>query len=210
MLFCGLLLLNAIVHPFHVTYAEAQWNPDGSRLQVALRMSPMDLDNALSKASGRRVLLEKETSEAKRALVENYLRDAIYLASSKEATSKELGQEKELQQQQRRKRFHWVGLEDEVRYTWVYFELEVPAGEAISGEESGVAAERKYWLHHRVFFETEETQINTLQLLKTDPAVAVRTSRQEPAKLLPVILPEIETEAASEKEAGKSAGGAND
>lgn len=167
----GLLLASLVVHPFHVSYAEAQWNSDGTRLQVALRVSPLDLDNALSNVSGRRVLLEKESKEKKRELVEAYLRDVIFLADQKAA-----GRSRDQAVlEKRRDRFRWVGLEDELRYVWVYFELEIPA------DADSV------WLSNRVFFETEQAQINTLQLMKTDPAVALRTTREEPVKKIPVI-----------------------
>jgi len=167
----GLLMASLVMHPFHISYAEAQWTADGTRLQVALRVSPQDLDNALSNVSGRRVLLEKESQEKKRELVEAYLRDVIFLADQKSAarTLDKAVLEK------RRARFHWVGIEDELRYVWVYFELDAPVGA------------ESVWLSNRVFFETERTQINTLQLMKTDPAVALRTTREEPVKKIPVI-----------------------
>lgn len=170
----GLLLLSLLAHPFHVSYAEAQWNAEGDRLQVALRVSPLDLDNALSNVTGRRIRLEKESAEEKRKLVEAYLRDVIFLADG--PTSLPTKNADVLDE--RRKRFHWVGLEDETRYVWVYFELATPS----DGEF--------FWLNNRVFFETEPTQINTLQLMKTDPAVALRTTREEPVKKIPVVLKE--------------------
>jgi hypothetical protein len=165
----------ALPHPFHVSVAEAQWNLAGQRLQVALRLSPRDLDAALSNVTGRRIVLEKESPEETKRLVEAYLRGVIYLADNPHPPAAS-ADTSELQD-----RFHWVGIQDEVRYVWVYFELQKPEGAD------------KLWLHNRVFFETERTQINTLQLMKTDPAIAVRTNIEQPSGPIPVVIPPRET-----------------
>lgn len=167
-MFAPAFLLLTLAHPFHVSVAEAQWNEDRDRLQIALRLSPRDLDAALSRTTGRRVVLEKESDEKTEELLADYLRGRIYLSSSpKAAASNDADAVKE-----RRRRFHWVGVEDEVRYVWVYFELERPAGA------------ESVWLSNRVMFEIEPTQINTVQLLRTDPPIAVRTTRDNPTQLL--------------------------
>lgn len=167
-MFAPALFLLTLAHPFHVSVAEAQWNNDRSRLQIALRLSPRDLDAVLSQASGRRVVLEKESDEKTKELLIAYLRDRVYLSSSQQdATTRDAEAV-----DQRRRRFHWVGVEDEVRYVWVYFELERPVGSD------------SVWLSNRVMFETEPTQINTLQLLRSDPPIAVRTTRDNPTQAL--------------------------
>lgn len=162
------LLLALLWHPFHVSLAEAQWNSDRSRLKIALRLHPRDLDAALSESSGRRILLEKESAENVEKLLTTYLANSIYLSASRAdamaSDAKPIAA--------RRERFHWVGIENEVRYVWVYFELERPE------------ADEPVWLTNRVIFETEPTQINTLQLLRTDPPVAVRTTRENPTEQL--------------------------
>ena len=167
-MFAPALFLLTLAHPFHVSVAEAQWNEDRSRLQVSLRLSPRDLDAALARTTGRRVVLEKESDEKTKELLVDYLRDRIYLSASATAAAAKDSDGIE----ERRRRFHWVGIEDEVRYVWVYFELERPAGaDAV-------------WLSNRVIFETEPTQINTVQLLRTDPPIAVRTTRDSPTQAL--------------------------
>lgn len=167
-MFAPAFVLLAVAHPFHVSVAEAQWNEDRSRLQVSLRLSPRDLDAVLSQTTGKRVVLEKESDEKTKELLTNYLRDRIFLSASKENA---LIRDAEVVAE-RRQRFRWVGVEDEIRYVWVYFELERPP------------AAKSVWLTHRVMFETEPTQINTLQLLRSDPPVAVRTTRSQPTELL--------------------------
>jgi hypothetical protein len=164
-----LLLLSLATHPYHVTIAEATWNEDRTRLQVALRMSPRDLDAALCNTTGRLIVLEKESPEATRELVETYLKRVIFLRD--ELEPEKLTEPKLAKT--RGDRFHWVGIEDEIRYVWVYFELEKAADV------------QSLWLTNRIFFETEPTQINTFQVLKTEPPIALRTTREEPGKLLP-------------------------
>ncbi len=171
----SLLAASVAWHPFHTSVAEAQWTADGNTLQVSLRLTPADLDLALSEFHGRRVDLEREPDELQEQLLSEYLRDAIYLSSSlKDSKSTEVDVKKE-----RRERFKWVGVQDEVRYVWVYFELKrMPVG-------TDVAAD--VWLTNRVMFEAEPTQINTLQLMRTDKPVAVRTTKSEPTKELQVV-----------------------
>ena len=187
----GLLLLGLLMwHPFHVSIAEAQWNAEGTRLQVSLRLSPADVDAALSEVVGRRIELERETDEERQRLLTEYLRDAIFLSPSRDAAK----QRDPAALQERRERFVWVGMEDEVRYLWVYFELKRSATEAegAAGSFGGTV-----WLTNRVMVEAEPTQINTLQLLRTEKPVAVRTTKETPTKELPIMKSQVAIDKAS-------------
>lgn len=177
MFFAVVTLLATTVawHPFHTSVAEAQWTADGKTLQVSLRLTPADLDLALSEFHGRRVDLERETTESQQRLLSEYLRDAIYLSPSLDEAKNTASDV----QKARRERFTWVGIQDEVRYVWVYFELQRTV--MATDEQSDV------WLTNRVMFEAEPTQINTLQLMRTEKPVAVRTTKSEPTKQLNVV-----------------------
>lgn len=170
-----LTLLSAVTvaHPFHTSVAEAQWNEAGDRLQVSLRLSPRDLDYALSATSGRRVVLEKMPEEEAKPLLTAYLRDRIFLTANEQAATKAEPEQIKARQQ----RFHWVGLEQDVRYTWVYFELELPS---LPG---GI------WLTNRVMFEADKTQINTFQMVKEKPAISLQTTREQATKQLTIVRP---------------------
>jgi hypothetical protein len=161
-------LIGVLWHPFHVSLAQAQWNEDGSRMQIALRLTPRDLDAALSKASGRRIVLEKASARRAEQLVGGYLRERIYFAEDRQQAENDRPQAR----QRRRDGFHWVGIEQEIRYTWVYFELDCPRGV------------ESVWLANRIFMEVEPTQINTFQLAKTSPVISLQTTREEPVKKL--------------------------
>lgn len=172
-MFATLLCLTLAWHPFHTSLAEAQWSPDGTKLQVALRLSPNDLEAALGKFKGRKVVLEKETQESRNAMIEEYLREVIYLSCSESAAK----ESDEAVQKNRAERFKWVGSEDEVRYIWVYFELTRDKQDTDEGNA--------IWLTHRGFFEVEPTQINTVQLVKTEEPFALRLTRSRPTQKLP-------------------------
>ncbi len=162
-----------VAHPFHTSVAEAQWNEAGDRLQVSLRLSPRDLDYALSATSGRRVVLEKMPEEEAKPLLTAYLRDRIFLTANEQAATKAEPEQIKARQQ----RFHYVGLEQDVRYTWVYFELELPS---LPG---GI------WLTNRVMFEADKTQINTFQMVKEKPAISLQTTREQATKQLTIARP---------------------
>lgn len=158
------LCCGAILHPFHVSLAQGQWNESGDRVQVALRLTPRDLDTALSEATGERVVLEKLEADRVRALVEGYLAERLYFTAEEpqaKATPEAL--------KGRRAGFHWVGIEQEVRYTWVYFELDCPRIAEV-------------WLVNEIFMEVEPTQINTFQWVKSSPVLSLQTTREEPSR----------------------------
>lgn len=169
-------------HPFHVSVAEAQWNESLDRLQVALRLNPRDLEHCLGQTTSKRVVLDGMSEKDVRALVEPYLRNRIFLSNSPGSLGGEVkAEDRDTPEamKDRHERFHWIGCEQDVRYTWVYFELARPK-----------VIEKKLWLHNRVMFEVDATQINTLQLMRTKPPVAIRTTAQVPSGEIPVIASE--------------------
>lgn len=190
--------LAIIPHPFHVSVAEAQWNEPLDRLQVALRLNPRDLEHCLGQTASKRVVLDGMSENDIRALIEPYLRDRIFLSNSPGSFGGE-GRTEDRDtpeaMQDRHERFHWLGCEQDVRYTWVYFELARPK----------VIAE-KLWLHNRVMFEVDATQINTLQLMRTTPPVAIRTTAQSPSGEIPVIASERAREKGDAKVQGDEGG----
>ena len=166
-------------HPFHVSVAEAQWNESLDRLQVALRLNPRDLEYCLGQTTSKRVVLDGMSEEDVRALIEPYLRNRIFLSNSSASFTAEFkGEDRDTPEsmKDRHERFHWLGCEQDVRYTWVYFELARPKDTL-----------EKLWLHNSVMFEVDATQINTLQLMRTTPPVAIRTTTQKPVGEIPVI-----------------------
>lgn len=103
------LTAQGVAHPFHVSIAEAEWNQETAKLEVALRLKPMDLEQAVRQVSGERIRLE----DSKRCdpLIERYLRERIRIdVQGKPAP------------------LTWVGKEVSVKEAWVYFEIKLPDG----------------------------------------------------------------------------------
>lgn len=130
-----LLLPLLVMHPFHVTLTEAEWNQQTNRLECALRVDPRDLDLALS-AQEKRPVRSEEVSDAElKRMTTEYLRKRMRLLRTGEDEPATL---------------HWVGSEADTKYRWLYFELQPPAGE------------RELVMENRLFFEVQAGQRNTV------------------------------------------------
>ena len=67
-LLAGLILTgHATAHPFHVSFAVADWRPKTNALEVSLRCHPVDLQQALRDKSKRPVDLDKSKNVGKLA-----------------------------------------------------------------------------------------------------------------------------------------------
>ncbi len=93
----------AQAHPSHSSYAEIEWSTEGT-LDVALRVTPEDLERALSLAAGRNVVLVDEPEV--RELLRRYLNEHFQLIPEPAAAGTTL-----------------VGMELDYRETWIYFSL---------------------------------------------------------------------------------------
>jgi hypothetical protein len=112
LLTIGLLLLTfntaAQAHPIHVTIGEAKWNADSGKLEVALRVHPIDLEHVLRERAGRSIDLNSE--EADRCLQRYVQKSVQFRVGNKDALT-----------------LDWVGNEVEVKSAWLYFEVPIPA-----------------------------------------------------------------------------------
>lgn len=96
-------------HPFHVTIMEAEYNPEARSLEIALRVNPVDLAEALSRRAERRVDLDEPDVET---LVRRYAADTLELRDNRD----------------RPVPFQWVGMELDPRAGWLYLEFPLPDG----------------------------------------------------------------------------------
>ncbi len=129
----------ACAHPFHTSVAETEWNSETKRLEVALRVSPEDLETALSKQGETKVRLED--SEGIDDLIVDYLNDHFTLCKPK--SGDEDPQPLELK---------WTGKELSTKAAWLFFEIEAPDG--VEGLE----------LANRLLLDEGDSQINTVVL----------------------------------------------
>ena len=99
-------LLAAWLHPFHVSFSEADYNFESGRLEVALRVHPADLEEVLRRRSGRRVDLDSEGEEVLDRLLSAYAAERFLVASAGGGRGK----------------LEWVGHEVDLNHAWLYFE----------------------------------------------------------------------------------------
>ena len=121
-------------HPFHISMADVEYNATTARLEVALRVFPLELERALLIRNARRVDLDS-TPEIDRLIAE-YLR-TVFVVTLPSGDGAALA---------------WLGKDVGIGEAWLYFEYELPAG------MQGVRIE------NRIFHELEADQANTINL----------------------------------------------
>ncbi len=144
----------ARAHPFHVSIAEMEWNERSSRLEVAVKVLPEDLERALRRKTRRHVVLER-TADIDR-LIHRYLSEAFVVTNH---TGKPA-------------RLHWVGKEISPKEAWLYFEVAMPAG-----------LDRAR-ITNRLLFGMQKDQVNTLILRTDGKRTSLSFSRQQPTQML--------------------------
>ncbi|MFH5802674.1 DUF6702 family protein [Alienimonas sp. DA493] len=150
ILTAGCSLLLGAVHPQHVTLAEAEWNPDSRSLEVALRITPAQLEEVVERHAGRAVDLDAESSDA---AVAAWLRSAfVVVPPDPDPADDEAPAPAKLK---------YVGKEVGISVGWVYFEVPLPGG------WEGVT------IADRVRLDVEPEQHNTLVFSVTRPAPKV-------------------------------------
>ena len=119
-------------HKFHASFARMNYNEQEQTVQVTLRIFADDLENILSRRTGRSIRLDKTPDAAVLTLA--------YLQSSFELRGRD----------GRTKKLVWVGMEPEVDTVWVYVEAKVgPNPEALT-------------VSNRILFDLFDDQVNLL------------------------------------------------
>lgn len=174
--FCPSVLAN---HPFHVCVGQMQYNPQGARWEVSLRMHPRDLELALSDFNRKSISREDEDFPK---YVIDYLENQFFLARFGDSQDLKVISERisaipplrslEAKESPRgveggpdledRSRLEWVGSESQRGWLWIHLEL-IPPKES---ESKG-----SLYLVHRIFLDRIEAQENSVAILHT------RTSR---------------------------------
>ncbi|TWT58542.1 hypothetical protein KOR42_19230 [Thalassoglobus neptunius] len=101
---CWLVLGNqADAHPFHSSHAEMEWNEESACFEVSVRVASIDLEKVLRKRTGRIVRIDDPSASKK---IFEYVSETFEVT----AGGKKLA-------------FQSVGIDSDVRHTWIYFEL---------------------------------------------------------------------------------------
>jgi|GEM_PF-1013497 len=139
-------------HPFHVATAETRWNLETKKLEVSIRCHPIDLENALRRRTGKKIDLD--TTENIDQLLAEYLEDTFQLHESpnpRDAIQSTPGAVSPIsnplatpqnnpvdsalppssppssthpEPDSRPAKLHWVGKEIDLKWAWLYIELE--------------------------------------------------------------------------------------
>lgn len=150
-----LLFAAVLLHPFHFTSAEVEWNPKTSRLEVALRVSGNDLEHEIQRDTERSITIGSQMTPSDQKRLARYVERHFYLAASSDAKPG----------QGETSRLKWVGTEDDAGWTWLYFELIPP-------ENAG-----NLWLSNRLFLEMHPTHINYVSFLSAGKRQTLQCSR---------------------------------
>ena len=151
LLFGGSLFATPALHHFATSLAEADYNVEAKRLEVALSMNPADLEWVLSRRAGKRISLEH--TEGVEELVSEYLRGVFFARLGSGELAKQ----------------HWVGLELDPKFAWAYFELELPNGL------------ERVRLTNRIMLRWERDQVNTVNLRVAKEKRTLSFDRRQPS-----------------------------
>lgn len=129
----------ARAHPYHTTIAEADWNAESGRLEVALRLLPADLERALEAHVGQASPAAAPTTDDQATLDDHilgWLGQGFRLIPDGGEPAPIL----------------WVGKEVSIEHVWLYFEI--PLADGLEGVT----------IEHRLLLDLEPRQVNTLLL----------------------------------------------
>jgi hypothetical protein len=142
------------VHPFHASVGEVEFDAQSKKLEVAIRLSPVDFEQALSSHFKEKIDLEKTDVIDQR--ITDYLQASFIWKNQADEPYKIV----------------WVGKELDAKYLWIYFEIPV----------SDKAGLEKSTLSNRICFENEREQTNTLVLRSGEKRATLRCTPQHPSQ----------------------------
>lgn len=94
-------------HDFHTSLTEINYNPSSRSLEITIRVFTDDLENALTKHSGKKISINSTTKAEHDPLIEQYIHKHFALLSP--------GKEN--------KKGSYIGRETEGDATWLYYEI---------------------------------------------------------------------------------------
>ena len=139
-------------HPYHTTDAEAELAYATHTVQISLRATPEDLEEALRQATGKRRPLEDVEDQ----VIIDYLRAHLKLRHDGGAAMP----------------LRWIGKELSTAEAWLHFDYRLPS------------SARRLTIEHRVFFELEAQQLNTLRFKQGDQQTTLTFHRKAPSASL--------------------------
>jgi hypothetical protein len=157
-----------LAHSFHISTAEMEYNPETHKIEVSLKLHSLDLEQALSKTTGRRVDLAQESNDE---ALENYLTSHFYLLSHEQATRIAKGES--ISPEKARSTVSLAGKELKSSWLWLYFEMDRPV------------VEGNYAIVNTILLDITDGQINTVSIRHHAKRDAVQTNIKQPWREIP-------------------------
>ena len=145
---------SSFTHPFHVSNAEVEWKEDTKRLEIALKVWPIDLEEALENQAQRKLDLD-ETEDIDKLIVA-YLQSRFVFHQADGTPAK----------------IDWLGKEVSVKSAWLYFEI--PLEKSPEGLE----------VENRLFLEHLPDQVNLIQFKTGHKRMTLRFAADQPKQKL--------------------------
>ena len=159
----------ASAHPFHISIAELQFNPESGKIEASLKVHVVDLERELARLAKTRVRVESdELSKYATRFLDSYFY-LIPLADAKKAKVESLLLSRGSDATPvNASTVEFVGHELETSWAWLYFELTPPDGT------------EDLALVDAVFLNTIEQQINTVTVRHGAERHALKLTRKTP------------------------------
>ena len=155
-----ILLFVLMMHPVHETVTELEWNVDSRRVEVAIRLDPLD-EQWLAKTSGGTV------GQSDWAI--KYLAKHFQVDEQKQFVSERMENSKV---DKPRHSYRWIGRKSEGAHVWWYFEIE-PRNR-----------KRPIWIRQDMLFERDDRYANRVVVLGTSPRRAITLTATKPIERL--------------------------
>jgi len=141
-----LALLSALgwAHPYHTSFAEMEWNSDGTALEVSLRVLPEDFEQALTWREGEQVALEQQALA--KPVIQSYLSEHFRVFNASSSANSDASYPLLLE-----------GYEVAYDETWLYFVITVPRDTSLT-------------LRNTLMMDVNDTQTNRVQRLWREPS----------------------------------------
>jgi hypothetical protein len=155
-------------HPYHVSYAEVEWNARTGNFEVALCVWPADLEKAISVGYEKNVDLDEieNLDELLQQLVQQQFRvvkTAVKRSVDKSSNAvnrpRKLSTKVAANQKESKliaQPIRWVGHELSLKKAWLYFEV-------IGGQQAA-----EWEIENRIFFNLNENQENHMRFTIND------------------------------------------
>lgn len=163
MLVCISLAASPVsAHPFAVTSTEVEFNDETRAFEVAMRVYPEQLEQALRKETGRSISLEQSTD------IDNLI--LRYLSSHFSIRNGTVGAQPTTQKSH--PSIRWIGKEVTPKSVWLYFEV------PFDGSLQGLI------VTNSMFFRISPEQLHSITMKANDRVASCTLSRSEPESLI--------------------------